>query len=163
VESDRRTATAFLRLIALSIPVAAVVLYFGVAGRPAAVSVPPEPPPPVKRPAAETPAMPVPAPESAAPKVAASEPADRLAVQLSATRPCWISVTVDGEKTVERILQPGEQQALDVHREMVLVAGDAAALAVTLNGALAKPLGRAGEVVTTRLTLNNFKEYLASP
>jgi len=31
---------------------------------------------------------------------------------------------------------------------------------MTLNGAEAKPLGKAGEVVTTRVNLNNFKDYL---
>ena len=37
VESDRRMATTFLRLIFVSIPVAAIVVYFGTAGRRAAV------------------------------------------------------------------------------------------------------------------------------
>ena len=37
VESDRRTATTFLRLLAISLPIAAVVVYFGTAGRRAAV------------------------------------------------------------------------------------------------------------------------------
>src|SRR5471032_2560973 len=32
-EADRRMATTFVRLIALSIPIAGVVLYFGIAGR----------------------------------------------------------------------------------------------------------------------------------
>jgi hypothetical protein len=32
---------------------------------------------------------------------------------------------------------------------------------LTLNGAEARPLGRTGEVITARLDLANFKEYLA--
>jgi hypothetical protein len=43
---------------------------------------------------------------------------------------------------------------------MVLTAGDASALSLTLNGAEARPLGKAGEVVSTRLTPANFKDYL---
>jgi hypothetical protein len=43
---------------------------------------------------------------------------------------------------------------------MVLTAGDASAITMTLNGADAKPLGRAGEVVTARLNLTNFKDFL---
>src|SRR2546428_3425499 len=35
LESDRRMATAFLRLLAVSLPVAGVVLYFSMSGRPA--------------------------------------------------------------------------------------------------------------------------------
>src|SRR6185436_6815207 len=40
VESDRRSASTFLRLVAISVPVAAVVVYFGMAGRPASVESP---------------------------------------------------------------------------------------------------------------------------
>jgi len=43
---------------------------------------------------------------------------------------------------------------------MVLTAGDAGAIALTLNGADAKPLGKAGEIVTRRLNLANYKDYL---
>jgi hypothetical protein len=42
----------------------------------------------------------------------------------------------------------------------VLTAGDASALALTLNGAEGRPLGRAGEVVTARFNLANFKRYV---
>jgi hypothetical protein len=45
---------------------------------------------------------------------------------------------------------------------MVITAGDAAALRLTLNGADARALGKAGEVVTTRLTPVNFKDYLVA-
>ncbi len=165
VESDRRMATAFLWLIALSVPVAAVMLYFGMTGRRAAAVAPPDPPALVKA-AGELPvpaAPPVRAAEPAAATPVPSVPADQLAVRLSTTRPCWIAATVDGAKISGRILQPGEQQAFDVRREIVLTVGDAEALTVMLNGASAKPLGKSGEVVTTRLTPANFKAFLANP
>lgn len=72
-----------------------------------------------------------------------------------------MSATVDGQRTIQRLLQAGEQHTLEVRRELVLNAGDAAALTMTLNGAAAKPLGRSGQVVTVRFTLKNFKEYLS--
>jgi hypothetical protein len=84
-----------------------------------------------------------------------------LRVSLSALRPCWVSVTVDGATAFERLLQPGEQRTIDARREIVLTAGDASALAIRINGVEAKPLGGQGEVVTTRLNLTNFKDYLA--
>jgi hypothetical protein len=61
---------------------------------------------------------------------------------------------------IERLMQPGERSTLAVKREIVLTAGDGAALTVTLNGAPAKPLGKAGEVVTARFNLTNFKNYV---
>ena len=45
----------------------------------------------------------------------------------------------------------------------MLTAGDAMALAVTINGEEARPLGSAGQVVTVRVTPANFKEYLVAP
>jgi cytoskeleton protein RodZ len=115
-------------------------------------------------PATPAPTAPAPAqtPDAAAapPSPAAEAPADRLTIGLSVKRPCWVSATVDGQKRIERLLQPGEQQTIEVRREMVLTAGDASAIAMTLNGADARPLGKAGEVVTARFNPTNFKTYL---
>jgi hypothetical protein len=71
-----------------------------------------------------------------------------------------VSATVDGKKTIERLLQPGDQQTIDVRREMVLTAGDASAITLSLNGVEARALGKTGEVVTARFNLTNFKSYL---
>jgi cytoskeleton protein RodZ len=182
VESERQTAGTFLSLLAISIPIAGVVLYFGTAGRRAVDEAPvpitveaaapaPEPKPAVDPPApfpgASTPAAPAAAP-AAVPVAAAPAPAtappppdgDRLTIVLSVKRPCFVSATVDGEKVVDRLLQPGERRTIEVRREMVLTAGDAAAISMTLNGADAKALGKTGEVVTARVNRANFKEFL---
>lgn len=178
VESDREMASTFLRLILLSVPIGAVVLYFAATGlqrrgpvpppvspapiESAAPQLPGAPPAsqpdrsavsPERSPAADAP--PVPGPASA------STPADRFTVGLSATRACWVSATVDGQKTIERLLQAGEQRTVEVRRELVLTAGDASAITMTLNGAAAKPLGKTGEVITARLNLTNFRDYLS--
>jgi len=169
------------------VPVAAVVLYFGNAGRrmmqtsqtPPAANTPepakPSPrffedplPAPSSIPAAETlPSAAAGPPSTAAPPVASASPPrpaapieDKLTVGLSVKSPCWVSATVDGQKKIDRLLQAGERQSIDVRREMVLTAGDAGAIALTLNGADAKPLGKAGEIVTRRLNLANYKDYL---
>ena len=189
IESDRRTAGTFLWLIAISIPIAAGLLYFATLGRragtkpalPAAVAAPapktraaaePSPAPAADRPSAlpaaiATPpasagatAAPAP-PRSAGERAAVSAAsADQLTVVLTAKRPCWVSATVDGQKAIERLLQTGEQQTVTVRREMVLTAGDASAIAVQFNGADARSLGKAGEVVTARFNLTTYKDYL---
>jgi hypothetical protein len=97
-------------------------------------------------------------PAAVAARAVATE--DRLTVVLSVKRPCWVSASVDGQRVIERLLAPGTQLTLDVKRELVLTAGDAGAIAVTLNGADARPLGKAGEVVTTRVTPANFRDFL---
>jgi cytoskeleton protein RodZ len=97
---------------------------------------------------------------SAAPSDAPPAAADRLVVGLSARRTVYVSIVADGRTVLSRLLQPGERTHVDVARELTLTAGDAAALSMTLNGAEARALGKAGEVVSTRVTLANFKDYL---
>ena len=177
LESSRRMASTLLRLIAISVPIVGIVVYVGTAARrappratpPPAVVTTPEPaaaasavtplsaPAPRVSPAGPAIDTPPPVPPSA--ELAAT---DRFTVGLSVTRSCWVSAIVDGRRAIERLLRAGEQQTLEVHRELVLTAGDAAALTMTLNGAAAKPLGRSGQVVTTRFTVRNFKEYLSA-
>jgi len=175
VESERRTAGAFLWLIGLSLPIAAALIYFAVAGRRAApqpvAKLPaenretppvaaPEGPPSAPAPAPSSPQEPAaaaPAPGSAVTPPAAQSP---LVVKLAVRRPCYVSATVDGDKRIDRLLQPGEEQTIEVRREMVVTAGDAAALGLTLNGSEARPLGRSGEVVTVRINPANYRDYL---
>jgi hypothetical protein len=44
-----------------------------------------------------------------------------------------------------------------------LTAGDAGAVEMTVNGVVAKPLGKSGEVATVRLSAANFRQYLLTP
>ena len=186
VEGDRRMAVTFLRLGLVSIPIAVVVLSFGTWGRRSGVvsdeatptvAVAPQSTP-VPSPGLQPPPSPEPAVTAGTPpaggasastaaetvgeRIAAAPqpPSDRLTVGLSATRPCWISARVDGQKTIDRMFQAGDQRTVEVRRELVLTAGDAAAITLTLNGAEARSLGKAGEVVTARLNLANFRSYL---
>src|SRR5438093_5499380 len=180
VESDQKTAGTFLWLAVISVPIAIALIYFAASGRgqtsrPAEKATvtagdPPKPPEPEpSRPAPGPPAAvepKLPEEAKAEPKPldpaqpAAEAPADRLSVAVTAKRPCWVSATVDGQKKIERLLQPGDHETVEVRREMVITAGDATAIALTFNGADARPLGKAGEVVTARINLNNFKSYL---
>jgi cytoskeletal protein RodZ len=159
-ESDRRAATTFVRLIALSVPIAAALLYFGIVGRRAALA--PTSPPPEHE--LSAPRLPIEAPlppASTASVATVGAREDLLTVVLSATRPCLVSATVDGQTKIERTLGAGEQYTFDVRRELVLTANDAAGVTLRINGVQAKPLGREGEAVTARLNASNYKSFLA--
>jgi hypothetical protein len=149
-----------VRLVAISVPIAAVVLYFGMLGRPPSR---PAAPAEIAPPAAQS--APAPATVDTHPAVpaAAPVPADRLMVQVLATRTSWIAAIVDGRRVVQRMFQPGEEQTFEVHKEIVLTTGDAGGVAVVFNGTPTKPLGASGQVVTTRVNLTNFKDYLLTP
>jgi len=184
-ESERRVASSLLWILGASVAVAGAVLYLSVArsggaraddrrSGPAVVPAPSSPIPtgqPASSVVERTKEEQVSTVSSAsgpgsspspAPATSGADATERLTIGLAARRPVWVSATVDGQKVLGRLLQTGEQQTIEVTREMVITAGDAAALRLTLNGADARALGKAGEVVTTRLTPVNFKDYLGA-
>jgi cytoskeleton protein RodZ len=115
--------------------------------------VEPEPVPPPAAPAefvAETGARPASAPSPQLP----------LVVVLTATGNCWLSISVDGTRVPSRTLQAGERVEFAVQRSMTMTAGNAGALAITLNGKPARPLGAAAQVVTTTITAAGYEALL---
>jgi hypothetical protein len=84
-------------------------------------------------------------------------------VQISAARQSWISAIVDGSRAAQREFKPGEEATFEVRTEIILTAGDAGGVAVTFNGMPVRPLGGNGQVVTLRVNLANFKNYLVTP
>ena len=187
VESDRRTASTLLRLVAISIPIAAVVIYFGTAGRRSQQSAvggqqsavggqqsavggqqsavgSQESAVGSPQAAGEAPAAPsAVGVRAAATAPVAAVPADRFIVQVTATRQSWISAIVDGSRAAQREFKPGEEASFEVRKEIVLTAGDAGGVSVTFNGLAARPLGGNGQVVTWRVNLANFRTYLVTP
>lgn len=114
-------------------------------------------------PAPTLPALAPPVEAAADAPVASAATSLRLTVTLAVSRACWISARADGARVIERTLHPGERETINVNQELVLTAGDAAAVTLTLNGAEAKPLGKSGEVVTARMGPANFRDYLPTP
>lgn len=100
----------------------------------------------------------------AAPQTSAAAPASAAASPLSlvivADAECWLSLSVDGTRVVARNLQPGERVQYAAQNAFVISAGNAGALALTINGKPARPLGGRGEVVTTTVTLENLSRIL---
>jgi cytoskeleton protein RodZ len=176
-ESEQRVASTVLKLVLVSLPLAGVVLYWAASGSrrdeppaaaPAASDVRPDtrgafpaPPPGASGPVVDPTAMPAtePAPPPAAPAI---DPADELTVAVDAVRACWVQALNDGQPGIQRMLSAGEREVMNVRRELVLTVGDASAITLTLNGQPARGLGSEGNVVTIRLSPDNYKEYLAS-
>ncbi|MQA31274.1 MAG: DUF4115 domain-containing protein [Luteitalea sp.] len=126
--------------MAISVAMAALVVHFGIAGRPgwrvdraavggvAAVSGPPV---------------------GAAP----------LVVVIQARRPSWVSAAIDGGQPTAHKLGVGERQRFGARRDVLLRVGDGAAVSWTVNGAEGRPFGAGGEAATAHLTLDNFMSY----
>jgi hypothetical protein len=82
-------------------------------------------------------------------------------VGVAASSPTRVSASIDGQPDVERELRAGDHMDLRVAREIVFTASDAGAVALTLDGAPAKPLGPPGGAATVRLDTSNFRSYVA--
>ena len=103
---------------------------------------------------ASAPATPEPAQAAAAqpPAAAAVETPRAMQAELNVERRVWVRVLVDGERVIERELAPGTRIPLQADRAIVIRAGDAGALRLTLNGTDRGLLGREGEIVTRTFT-----------
>ena len=97
---------------------------------------------------------------AAAPRPVSLE-SPELSIDLSATGPCWVEATADGVGRVHRLMDAGDRATVKAQHEVTLRAGDAAALAFSVNGAPGRPLGEPGRVVTVRITAENYRAFVA--
>jgi cytoskeletal protein RodZ len=88
--------------------------------------------------------------------------AEAVALNLTADRACWVSLTVDGERVVYRTLAPGEAVTLRMRQQASLRVGDAGALRLAADGSAPLPLGSDGEVRTLVLTPATYRSILAT-
>jgi DivIVA domain-containing protein len=115
-------------------------------------------------PAAAAPApapLPVTPPAEATTSTAANA-IDGLVLTLTARSECWIGTSIDGGRRIERLLKAGETIMLRATEDVVLRAGDAAALSILINNETARPLGARGQAVTARITRANYGQFLSS-
>jgi len=182
-ESEQRLASTVLKLVLVSLPLGALLLYFSTRGGPSAPA--PEPAPAVRStPRSEPPPAPPevagplpttdPAGGAVAPRGSAALPTDPTAaaepaaapadgsvrLEVAPTGTCWVSLTVDGNLVAARVMQPGERIARRVVREAIVQVGDAGAFAFSINGRPGRPLGEAGQVRTLTVTPGNFEALL---
>lgn len=184
-ESQQRMAGVALKLVLVSVPIAGVLLYFslGRGGR----SQAPAAPPPSKRasavapsgelvrtapptellavaspPAPGTPAdTPVGAPVAPVPGEPPSAPAaGDLLLEIAPVGPCWVSLTIDNEVVIARVVEAGERIVRRVRQDALLQVGDAGACAFAINGRPGRPLGARGEVKSVHITRDNYSTLL---
>jgi cytoskeleton protein RodZ len=78
--------------------------------------------------------------------------ASRLTVELTATRPCWITATADGNRVLYKLVGAGGVEVVRADRALSIRVGDPGAIAWRINGRSAGSIGRAGEARTFHLT-----------
>ena len=167
-ESRQRMAAVALRLLIVSVPIIAAILYYTTRG-PAS---PPEdarsepPPPPAAAPVPIT-GVGIPASPGQPHQPAASAPAATSAaaprvhtIELRPSGPCWVSLRLDGAAALTRTMQPGERESRTFREQAVLTVGDGAACEFTLDGQSTRHLSGKGQARTVRITRENLTSYL---
>ena len=158
-ESPQRKAGTVRTLVLVGVAVAALLFFFWIRGVPSGTGTPVEP---------ATAGEPEPAPP---PRLDRSVRVDRptliepvrrapLSIVLSPLGDCWVSLRLDGESVVRRVMHAGERAAYEANDEIVLNVGDAGAFAFAINQRRGRSLGASGEVVTARITLQNYGTYV---
>ena len=158
-QSQQRMARTVLTLVLVGVAVAALLFFFWIRGVPSGTGTPaaparavepePAPPPRLDRSVRVDPPTPI-APVPQAP----------LTIVLSPLGDCWVSLRLDGESVVRRVMHAGERAAYEANDEIVLNIGDAGAFAFAINQQRGRSLGASGEVVTERITLQNYRGFV---
>ena len=87
---------------------------------------------------------------AAAPLGSSPQDPSVLSLTVDVRRPAWIRTTVDGRADSGRLFAAGEKRTLTAREAIVMRAGDAGAVFVSVNGGQARALGLDGHVVSRR-------------
>jgi cytoskeleton protein RodZ len=167
-ESQRRIAATVLTLVVASVVVAIAMAAFTFRTPSAPSPVParsaePRAPGPAAAPAdrplaravPEKPALVAPAP--AAPVAVR---AGGFVLEVHPSGSCWVSLTIDGEPRLQRIVEAGERLRYGIETAAVIQVGDARAFEYSINGVPGRSLGGAGEVRSARITRDTLNDFI---
>ena len=147
IESDRESAATLVKLVAISVPLIGLILYFTLWND-------------SSRPTDNVQTAVVDQAQPASPTVGhAGEP---LIFEVFATAPVQVQVDIDGVRRVTREIATGERLVFEAEREMRLNMSDAASVQLTINSQPAVPLGAPGEQKTVQIGRENYGTFLAS-
>jgi len=83
--------------------------------------------------------------------------ANSVVLKLSATERTWLSISSDGKEIFAGILQPSESKTLTGLDQATMKVGNAGGIDVLWNGKSISPLGTRGQVLTIKITPQDFE------
>ncbi|HTM11271.1 MAG TPA: RodZ domain-containing protein [Bryobacteraceae bacterium] len=83
--------------------------------------------------------------------------ANSVVLKLSATERTWLSISSDGKEIFAGILQPSESKTLTGLDRATMKVGNAGGIEVLWNGKIISPLGTRGQVLTIKITPEDFE------
>jgi hypothetical protein len=104
-----------------------------------------------------------PTPAQTTPTPARATVLHSVQVIITAHEAAWIEMSADGKTTFTGTLQADEMKEIAADEQVKLVAGNAGALTILLNGKTLEPLGAIGQVRVVRLTAEGPQFLARSP
>lgn len=89
------------------------------------------------------------------------QPEAPVVAEISLTDRAWISVSVDGNKVFEGILEGGTEETWIAQNSIILTSGNAGGVELAVNGNRATPMGEPGTVQTVTLTPDTNPDTLS--
>ncbi len=86
-----------------------------------------------------------------------TEEAGSVVLKLSATERTWLSISSNGKEIFAGILQPSESKTLTGLDRATMKVGNAGGIEVRWNGKVVSPLGTRGQVLTIKITPEDFE------
>jgi cytoskeleton protein RodZ len=84
-----------------------------------------------------------------------------VTIEISFEAETWIQVYADGVLKLDGLFPPGAKARAQAAERLLIHVGNAGGFSFLLNGKPAKPLGRAGQVITDiKITPDNIKDFL---
>ena len=156
---QRRVAGVGLGVLLVWSAGATLLFVVGIPGMPTRTGTPPGPAVAVAPDPALSPRLEVPVRETLSPTI---EPVPQapLTIVLRPRRDCWVSLRIDGASVVRRVMRAGERETYGARAEIILNVGDAGAFAFAINQRDGRALGASGQVVTVRMTPQNYDDYV---
>ncbi len=157
-QSQQRMARTVLTLVLVGVLLVALLFFFGMRGVPTGTGTPAEPATAVE-PAAPPPRLDPPG-RADPPTPIEPVPEAPLTIVLSPRGDCWVSLRLDGALVLSRVMRAGERESYAADDEIVMNIGDAGAFAFAINQQDGRSLGASGEIVTVRITLQNYRSFV---
>jgi len=85
----------------------------------------------------------------------------QFTVSVHPTGPCWVSLTIDGDRVLARVMTDGERESYEVNNQLVLNIGDAGTFSFSIDERPGRSLGGGGQVVTVEINQSNYQSFVS--
>jgi cytoskeleton protein RodZ len=84
----------------------------------------------------------------------------KLRLEITAKEPCWIEIDIDGIRSTNKLMEPGETQEFNATDRVRVKLGNAGGVQMKINNKPIKSLGVSGDVVTMNIDLDSLQRFL---